>query len=989
MNPLKPSARTAAPWVRTRLRTSRAAALLLAVLVLGTAFLAAALPRTLDRDADRAVDGLLSNAGPLPRSLVGRTTMPHAGDPDPGRLRAYYNDARLTAGAQAIRADLSAPLRPAPASADAVGGRTTGARSLTDAALPRPGGIAPELSLAYLQGQADQVHLIAGTLPTDPPTVNAYGYSTRYQIALSKETADRFGVTVGADLSTASQSPSMDVGAPIVHAVVVGIFQPTDAASDFWSATACLTGPCLRMKSHPPDLPSPYWTATALVGASELPLLTFWQGDAELFWQISADPHSLPAHRLGQAQSVVSSALDGARADALPQQSGVPELRLTSMLPGLLTQAQQEQSAAAALYAIGPLGAGAVALVVLLLAAGLAADRRRAELSLARARGGSLRGIGARLLGESAVAVLPAAVAGTALALRLLPTQRWTAAVLAGGAVGLLALLAFPLRAVGLLWAGRLRRGAGGGARPGRSGRSRLRLGDPRRVIAETVVLVVATAAVLAVRRRGAAAPGTSLDLLLSAAPLLLALVGALVLARLFPLLLAPAARWARRRPGAIGFIGLARIARGSGGGRRTPTVLPLLALLLAVTTAGFGVTVLASADAGRIAGVRQLVGGDAQVNAVRPDGLPSGFAAAAAALPGVRGGTAAVVDLIAPVGPSAGVTMVIIDPTSYAALAQHIGIGRFDPAVFSDAGSAPGDPVAALASPSLAARLGDGLNFAELPVPYGRLSLKVVGTVDGTPALPDGGGGQPILLISGPAVVRQLPNAKPLWDNPTTWFGTGDGLEAGPLRALLGKLDAGRPAPATDPTAAGPAGGTAPAGTPGTPSADKAFADSSYSILTRASYARLLSADPLERAATRLFWGSVGGAAGFTVLSLLLTLLRAAPERAALLARLRTMGLRPRQGLALILIEALPQALIAALAGAAIAFLTVPLLGGSIDLSAMEGTTVAGALHPAVLPVLQQAAGLAALAVLVVCVETAISGRRQINTELRAGEHQ
>ena len=693
---------------------------------------------------------------------------------------------------------------------------------------------------------------------------------------------------------------------------------------------------------------------------------------------------------------MLGSALDGAHADALPQQSGVPGLQLTSMLPGLLTQAQREQSAAAALYAIGPLGAAAVALVVLLLAAGLAADRRRAELVLARARGGSLRGIGARLLGESALVVVPAAVAGTALALRLLPTQRWTAAVLAGGAVGLVAMLAFPLRAVGLLWAGRLRRGAGGAAGGGaRRGRSRLRIGDPRRLIAEAAVLAVATAAVLAVRRRGAAAPGTSLDLLLSAAPLLLAAAGAILLARLFPLLLAPAARWARRRPGAIGFLGLARVARGSGGGRRTPTVLPLLALLLAVTTAGFGVTVLASADAGRIRAVRQLVGGDAQVEALRPDGLPTGFAAAAAALPGVRSGTTAVVDPVAPVGAVPGVTMVIVDPTSYAALARSIGIGRFDPAQLSGAGSAPGDPVPALASPQLAARLSDDLNFTELPAPYGRLSLKVVGTVDGTPALPNGGGDQPVLLVSGPAVLRQLPGAQPLWDHPTTWFGTGDGsgLEAAPLRALLSRLDAGRPAQPPDPFALALAGGDPqkiPAtSTPATPSADEAFTDSSYTMLTRASYARHLGADPLERAATRLFWSSVGGAAGFTVLSLLLTLLRAAPERAALLARLRTMGLRRRQGLALILIEALPQALIAALAGAGIACLTVPLLGQSIDLSAMDGATVTGGLQPAVLPVLQQAAALAVLAVLVVCAETAISGRRQINTELRAGEQQ
>lgn len=57
----------------------------------------------------------------------------------------------------------------------------------------------------------------------------------------------------------------------------------------------------------------------------------------------------------------------------------------------------------------------------------------------------------------------------------------------------------------------------------------------------------------------------------------------------------------------------------------------------------------------------------------------------------------------------------------------------------------------------------------------------------------------------------------------------------------------------------------------------------------------------------------------------MLLTLARATPERAALLARLRTMGLRPRQGVALILVESLPQAVTAALGGGLIAVAASP----------------------------------------------------------------
>lgn len=66
------------------------------------------------------------------------------------------------------------------------------------------------------------------------------------------------------------------------------------------------------------------------------------------------------------------------------------------------------------------------------------------------------------------------------------------------------------------------------------------------------------------------------------------------------------------------------------------------------------------------------------------------------------------------------------------------------------------------------------------------------------------------------------------------------------------------------------------------------------YVVHTSATREAELADDPLQKSAGRLFWASVIGAAGFALLAVLLTLLRAAPERVALLARLRTMGLRP-----------------------------------------------------------------------------------------------
>ncbi|WP_344446081.1 FtsX-like permease family protein, partial [Kitasatospora nipponensis] len=591
------------------------------------------------------------------------------------------------------------------------------------------------------------------------------------------------------------------------------------------------------------------------------------------------------------------------------------------------------------------------------------------------------------------------------LALALLPAPRAATAVLTGACAGLLPLLAFPLRGLAALRAALPRRSARRGTMAALwSGRWADLLGSPSRLVAELALLTLAVASVLAVRRRGVAPAGSTVDLLLSAAPLLLAVAGAVLLARLFPVLLAPVVHWAGRRDGVIGFLGLARAtqsggSRGSGeadGGqpRRAPTVLPLLPLLLAVTTAGFGVTVLSSADAARQQAVRLTVGGDARVDAVGTDGLPPGFAEAAAKLPGVQSGTSVVVDGNASIGTAdgsliSGALLLVVDPQGYAALTRRVGVGLFDPALLDTPQAGAGQSVPALVSTDIAGRLGSEENAVQLPDGYGNLHFKPVGTVTGSPAVP-GGVRKPLIVVPSAGVLAQLPDTQPMVASAGTWFGTGGTISSSALQELVTRLARSRPA---DGGANGTAGGTA-GGTP-SPAAPAAAAgaggdaslNSTFTVTTRADYARTLDANPLEHAADRMFWAAVAAAAGYSVLSLLLTLLRAAPERAALLARLRTMGLRPRQGLTLILVEALPQALVAAAAGAGLACLSAPLLGSAVDLSVMVGATVPGGLRTAAGPVLWQAAGLAVLSVAVVCGETVLFGRRQINSELRAGD--
>ncbi|MEU7606940.1 hypothetical protein [Streptomyces sp. NPDC041003] len=405
--------------------------------------------------------------------------------------------------------------------------------------------------------------------------------------------------------------------------------------------------------------------------------------------------------------------------------------------------------------------------------------------------------------------------------------------------------------------------------------------------------------------------------------------------------------------------------------------MLPMVALLLAITTGGFGAAVLDSVDASRLGVARLAVGADASISAFGKASLPDGLAKAAGELPGVRTSVPLWIDhdssVLGTTQRSTQISVIVAEPAAYAELSRALGCGSFDPALLATgAGQSADAPVPALFSAGLARLAGPGLGtYTLLPGNGGELKARVAGVIDCTPARPARDAAT-IVLPAGPATA--LLGA----DRPNQWLGLGS-VDGDRLRALV--RAALPPASSTNqaqppaPAAAGdPASGTHPV-------------DEVYPVRTSAEAVAELGADPLQRSAQRLFWASVAGAAGFALLAVLLTLMRTVPERAALLARLRTMGLRRRQGVALILAESLPQTLAATLGGALVAASAVALLGPALDLSTLVGASVPTGVRLTAGPVLIQALGLAALVAAAVLVEAATSGRRQITTELRAGD--
>ncbi|MFD8750005.1 hypothetical protein ACFV0O_03310 [Kitasatospora sp. NPDC059577] len=925
--PTPDTAHRPARWVRTRLRASPAAALLMAALAFVTVFLTAAFPRIADRGADAALQDFVGRNGINQTSL--QTT---------SRVRDDDGAATLDRVQQTLVEAFGRELTPTRS------GRAYGSRALADHGMRNPEYVRiaekltdPVLGLLYVHDLAARVTLTDGSWPA-PGAVGG-----PLPIVISKKAAETIHIKLGDVIDNGVEGPGTER-----TTVVVGLYRVNDPQDPFWEDLGCPTRACLR-----PDPEHEHWMTSGFVDGGSLPAMARWGSGAENFWRLPVDAASLRADRLDRTRGILGSFLTGRDATALAGATGRPDLHTSSGLPDLLGRADARYRAAMPLSAIGPAGVAGVAVVVLFLAAALGTDRRAAEIRLLRARGASLAGVLRRLIGEGAVTVLPAAVLGTALALVLLPTPRWERSVLAALVATLITLSAFPARAA-LLW-----------ARPRAAG-------GRRRLVGELTVLTVTVVAVAEVRRRGVGT-GAGLDPLLVAAPLLLAVTGGLVLARIEPVVIGWSAALAGRGRGLIGFLGLARASRDTSGRRRT-SALPQLALLIAVTTAGFGATVLDTVDHVRTRAARIATGGDIGVSLPDYATLTEPFTTAAGALPGVRASTAVRVE------PKARITgadqndteaylVMVVDPAAYAEIARTLGVGGFDPAKLAGTPGGPDTPVPALVSRDLAERLATGAS--RVRTPNGNdLRLTVAGTVGATPALPDPG--KPFVVVpAGPAWER-LPDAKRV----NEWFAVGD-VDPEGVRSALRDNGVVRPVGlarliADEATAVGKDTHGLPAG---------------YTVHSSRETAAALADDPLQHAAGRLFRYAAAAGGGFALLAVLLTLFRAAPERTAVLARLRTMGLRPRQGLALIVAEALPQTLAAAVGGGLVAAAAVALLGGAFDISTLVGARVGDVLAPALVPVLLPTAGLALLVCLGVVAETLVAGRRQIATELRAGE--
>ena len=843
--------------LRTRLRAFAGTSVALALLVAVTAALAAAYPRAVDRYGDAGLRRAVAQAQPDRTSVQVQVPLPWMDTVE--EMEAALRVGPLTAARAKVLATAQAPLVPDPAQSS-YGVRTTVPLEASDPWLPRPAGLPAQQLLAAQQDLASHARLSAGRLPrtTGAPVTAA---TERVEAAVTVDTARTLHIRVGSVIHVPGSER-----APLAVRVT-GIVVPRAPEGAYWSALPVLRTPSL---SREPEL-SPtdvHWLGGLLLAADAGPALLGTPGVPQRYWHVAPDVATLRGHDLDRLASAVAALETGPGLQRMREVVD-GDLDAQTHLDEVLANHARLRSGIDSLLLLAAVGTASLALIVLAMAAGVAADRRQAELALLRARGASLPGLALRLLAETAVVAVPAGALGLTAALLVLPDARTAPALVAALAVTLLACGALPLRAVVTHRTVRMHDGREDvtTARPSR-----------RRTVAELTALVIASVAVAALRRQGSGSTG-----LVAAAPLLTGMVAALLLARLHPLPLRALSKAATRLRGLVIPLSLAHVARAPGF-----AVLPLLALLSALTMAAFGGSVLAGVTAARDQAALLQVGADGRIESTTGE-LPRALPDRVRRLPGVRDMTeASVTDEAKPPLGSRPVALAGVAPDAYARLSHHTGLGPFDAASLRQAaaGTTGGAdrPLPALASPRVADEYGTGPYSVLLPDGTS-VTVRVVLVRDRTPAAL----GDDFLIVDRAGLPRGAART-------TTLLLTGDALNGRALRSV--------------------AEGTQAA------------------VQLRAEERTRHVESPLQSGAERLYGVAVAAGAGYAVLALVLTVLRTAPERGALLARLRTMGMTRAQGRRLLILTALPQAFLAAAGGMLTGWVGIHLLSPGIDLT-------------------------------------------------------
>jgi putative ABC transport system permease protein len=798
-------------------------------------------------------------------------------------------------------------------------GLTTNLLDVSGAGPRAQAGGKPKLEVVYRDPFTSYARVVAGSYASTAAPAGSLA------VAATTATAARFGLHVGSRLTLTSASAPVDL-------FVTAIVTERSPASTFWTQDLIASTPALNT---PPSQGLPYWVGGVFADPDQLaPMQTAFNGPGmELNWEF---PLSVGTVTANQAQGLanalnravtVTPTLTGALAP------GTNTMTVTSPLISDLSSFLATQAAIETVLLLLFASLIVVGAAVILLAARMIVARREGELSLLRARGGSLRQVAAVMTRVSLVAGIPAALIGAALAIALIPggaassPAGWSLA----GIVILAALAGPPLIAA---WQHRRP------APPSNAARiTSAETGPPakawRRPVAEITACAAAVAGLVVLHDQGLPAGG-GIDLYLTLTPVLVAIPVVLVMLRLYPLAVRALLAACARGAGATGFVALSQAARSSLTG-----VLPAFALVLALSLATFAGMVNDGVARGEVAASWQATGADVLINA-GPDSpvVSSAAVKAIAAVRGVRQATAVWNTTWITLG-GQQVTVAAVDPASYAAVVAGTPFPAFPSGKIGAAGGtlAFGGTVPVVASPSAAAILGSAPTQLTSLYPMGPVKVRVTGTVSSTPAQPGGG-----TFVVMPLETLPGPSGQPA---PNMILVTGTSIDDRQLTAVASQVLPGN------------------------------------ATTFRTAVLASLASSPLQHGAALIVVLTIAAAAAFGLFIVILGLALGSAERELTMARLTVMGHQRPTGLALA--ETMPAVLAAVIAGAVCAVALPHLIGSSIDLSAFTGTSAPVEFAPDALALGLPAAAIVGLALAALTAQGRTRRRRGITGMLRA----
>jgi putative ABC transport system permease protein len=772
------------------------------------------------------------------------------------------------------------------------------------------GAVSAEFEFAYRSPFPNYVRVVAGSLPGH---VSRHHGLITIPVAVTTATAKRFGLSVGSAVFAGGG----------FRVKVAGIVAPRAAHAPFWTVDPVVAAPAFV---QPQDSPR-YWLAGLFAPASALATLqaNFNPSSMQLTWVFPlALSHLTGSQAITLAQTFAGT-LSTAGALTFTAAQNLASITLYSGATDLLHQFLSEASAVGNVLDLMSVSLAVVGAAVVLLTAWLMAEQRREEFAMLRARGASRRQLGATALRASATAALPGAAIGMGLAVVLTRGADTPLAWWLGGFTSLAALAGPMLITV------RQHRSDAGTARPDRVAS---RMSALRRLAAESALTLVCIAALIELRWQ---VTGRHDHLVTSAAPVLAAVPVAIGMLRLYPAAVRLLLRFAARRSGVIGFLGLARSARVA-----ASAVLPGFAMVLALSLVSFAGMVRAGVIRGEVAQSWQAVGADAAITTA-PYAISVAQQRAVEALPGVQA-IAPVAATIATRGlTDSELTVLIADPEQFAAMLGHTPLGR-PPASFADfraplrtAGhqGQPTPAIPVLASPGLAAHFGHTASTVE--VAGQRIRVRVVATGPAMSQVQEVANSAVTGYLVLPASALGAGTPAP----PDAMLVAGSGLDGRSLTRLVARW-------------------------PG----------EGGSVTLRSSVLTGLEHAPVQQDTyAELLVGGIAAVIG-CLLVLLLVLLLSAQSRQLTLARTATMGLSTAQARWLTLVEALPQLMAVLIGGLICALGLAPLVGPALDLAAFTGsaTPVPVRIEPVWLTA--TALGLLVLAIGTLAVQTMVADR-------------